>query len=209
MEKLSPARWPRWLLLVLGILLGVLVLLTIRLATYKPEHVHYHANFAVYLNGQRFPFKAAQYYQEVAICSSSHGITSPQQRAHMHDNVNDVVHVHDHAVTWGQFFNNFGWTIGPDLIETDNGTKYIADDTHKVHVLIDGQDYTDLTSVANIVIKDRSKLLLSYGDQDEQSLQKEFKTIASTAQKHDESKDPASCSGQEAVPFNERLHHLF
>src|SRR4051794_34250581 len=98
-------------LLVTGAILGALVLLGIRFFSYSPEHVHYHANFAVYLNGAREEFKGSQYYQEVNVCSADGNISLPQQRTHMHENINSVIHVHDHAVTWGQFFNNLGWSV--------------------------------------------------------------------------------------------------
>lgn len=67
----------RWFLFVAGIVLGALALLVIRFFTYSPPQVHYHANFAVYINGQREQFKGPQYYQEVAVCSSTNDITLP------------------------------------------------------------------------------------------------------------------------------------
>lgn len=198
-----------WLMFAIGITLGVLVILAIRFFTYKPVQVHYHANFAVYINGQRQEFKGPQYYQEVAICSSTNDITLPQQRAHMHDNVNSVIHVHDHAVTWGQFFENLGWYVGPNFIQTDNGTMYTENDSSKLHILINGQDYTDLTPITNMVIKDQSRLLVSFGEISDSMLQKEYKSVPSTAAHYDATKDPASCSGSEKVTTKDRLHHLF
>ncbi len=198
-----------WLVFVCGLLLGAVILLAIRFFTYKPVQVHYHANFAVYLNGQREEFKGPQFYQEVAICSTTNAITIPQQRAHMHDNINSVVHVHDHAVTWGQFFENLGWYVGPNFIETDSGTMYVENGNDKLHVLINGQDYTDLSPITNMVIKDKSRLLVSFGDIDDATLQKEYATVPSTAARYDSTKDPASCSGSETVTTKDRLHHLF
>jgi hypothetical protein len=199
---------PKWLIFTVALLLGALVILALRFAMYQPEHVHYHANFAVYINGAREEFKGARYYQEVAVCSATNGIAIPEQRAHMHDNVNSVVHVHDHAVTWGQFFENLGWVVGPDFIETDSGAKYIASDSSKLHVLINGQDYTDLTPITNMVIKDQSRLLLSFGNIDVATLQAEDKTVPSTAAHDDSTNDPASCSGHDSVTVGDRLHHL-
>lgn len=209
MAKSSIAGMPKWVILLIGIVLGALIVLTIRFATYAPEGTHYHANFAVYLNGQRETFKNPKYYQEVAICSAENGITLPEQRAHMHDNVNSVVHVHDHAVTWGQFFENLGWTVGPDYIITDSGQTYTATDTSKLHIIINGQDYTDLTPITNMVIKDQSRLLVSFGDISDQTLQQEYKSIPASAKHYDETKDPASCSAGENVTFKQRLQHLF
>jgi hypothetical protein len=205
-----PVWKARAVLFGLGAILGILVLLSIRFITYHHEGtVHFHANFAVYLNGQREAFKGPQYYQEVTVCSAEHGITIPQQRAHMHGNINSVIHVHDHAVTWGQFFENLGWYVGPDFIVTDSGTTYAANGTSKLHVIINDQDYTDLTPITNTLIKDRDRLLLSFGDVNDATLQQEFKTIPNTAKHYDDTKDPSSCSGDEAPTTSDRLHHLF
>lgn len=209
MEKFKTIIKSGWFMLISGVILGALIILGIRFFTYKPDQVHYHANFAVYINGEREQFKGSQYYQEVAICNSTTGIALPQQRAHMHDNINDAIHVHDHAVTWGQFFENLGWYVGPDFIQKDDGTRYLADGDNKLHVVINGQDYTDLQAITNTVIKDRDRLLLSFGGVNQKTLDKEFSSVPSTAKRYDESKDPASCAGSEKITFKDRLQHLF
>jgi len=197
-----------WVVGAVSLVLGALIILGIRFFTYKPDQVHYHANFAVYLNGVREQFKGPQYYQEVAICSSTNGITIPQQRAHMHDGINSVIHVHDHAVTWGQFFENLGWYVGPDFIETDNGTMYRTDDTNKLNIILNGQDYTGLTPITDMVIKDKARLLVSFGNIDNSTLQKEYKSVPATAAHYDAAKDPASCAGTEKVTAKDRFKHL-
>lgn len=198
-----------WFVLITGIFIGALVVLAIRLVTYKPTQVHYHANFALYINGQREEFKGAQYYQEVAVCSTTTDIATPLERAHMHNNVNSVLHVHDHAVTWGQFFENLGWYVGPDFIEAADGHLYEANGSAQLHIVLDGQDYTGLTPITNTVIKDQSRLLVSFGDIDSSTLQQEYRNVPTTAKHYDETKDPASCAGSEKITVNDRLHHLF
>lgn len=199
----------KWVMFGLGLTVGVLALLVIRFATYSPIQVHYHANFAVYINGQREEFKDKSYYQEVAVCSSTNNISRPEERAHMHENINSVVHVHDHATTWGQFFENLGWVVGPDFIQTADGTLYKAHDAVKLNIIINGQDYTDLQSITNLVIKDDAQLLVSYGELSSAQLATEFKTVATTANHYDHNKDPASCSGSQKITTKDRLHHLF
>lgn len=195
-------------LFIYGLLLGMLVILGIRFFTYHPAHTHYHANFQVYINGQREMFKAPSYYEDVAACSAYENIT-PAERAHMHGSVNDVVHVHDHAVTWGQFFENLGWYIGDDFIKTKDGTLYVADGSSKLHIILNGQDYTDLTPITNTQIGDQDKLLVSFGDISDSTLKTEYNGITNNAKKSDETKDPASCSGDIAPTTSERLKHLF
>jgi hypothetical protein len=81
--------------------------------------------------------------------------------------------------------------------------------TNQLHILLNGQDYTGLTPITNTVIKDRDRLLVSFGDIDNTTLQQEYKTVPSTAKHYDETKDPASCAGSEKITPSVRLHHLF
>lgn len=195
--------------LVAGILLGVFIILGIRFATYKMSHVHYHANFAVYIDGQREQFKDSTYYEDVIACAPTGDNIDPAERAHMHENINNVVHVHDHAVTWGQFFTNLGWYIGDDFVKTRT-TLYAANGDNQLHIVLNGQDYTGLTPIANMVIKDKDALLVSFGNINNDTLQKEYKAVPHTARSYDMGKDPASCNaGGSTMTIGDRFKHLF
>jgi hypothetical protein len=189
-----------------GLLVGALVILGIRFATYHPAHTHYHANFSVFINGQREEFASPFYYEEsgAGACTADEAMT-PAERTHMHDNENDIVHVHDTAVTWGQFFQNLGWTVNDTLIQARDKV-YLADATHKITFLIDGQPYQN---VANEVIKDQSRLLVDYGDTSQATLDKEMSSVAHTAIEEDKGTDPAACQSNAAPTLSDRLHHLF
>ncbi len=191
------------------LLLGAAVILGIRFVMYKPpEEVHYHANFALYINGQREAFKGDANYSETEMCAANTAM-SPEERAHMHDHVNNVVHVEDHAVTWGQFFANLRFTIGPDMVEVPDGTVYAENGSAKLHVILNGQDLTGLSNISNTVVKDQDRLLISYGDETDAELQHQYTAIPATAHKYDTAPDPKSCSGAKAVTQRDRLRHLF
>jgi hypothetical protein len=197
----------KWALLLYGLLLGMLVILGIRFFTYNPHMVHYHANFAVYLNGQQELFKEPSYYEEVNICNMK-GTLTPQARTHMHDEEAGVIHVHDQAVTWGQFFENLGWEVGPDFIHVRD-KLHVADDTNKLNILLNGQNLTGLTSITDQVIQDRDRLLVSFGPADQPTLDKEYKTVPNNAAEVDKKNDPSTCAGADTVTIRDRLDHLF
>jgi hypothetical protein len=209
MEKLIAFLKKPLVLFVIGLVLGSLVILGIRFATYSPKHTHYHANFAVYVNGEREEFKNPLYYQEVTACQTGDAPILPEQRAHMHDNVNSAVHVHDDGVTWGDFFTNLGWYVGPDFIRTRDGTMYETNGDSKLHIMLNGTDLTGGAAISRQVIGDEDKLLVSFGNISDADLQKEYKTVPATAHKLDVSKDPASCGGSEHLTVQDRLDHLF
>jgi hypothetical protein len=188
-----------------GVIAGLILLVGWRFFSYRPQYVHYHANFAVYINGQREQFTEPTYYEELAGCSLNQ-TNDPKERAHMHDNENDLVHVHAAAVTWEDFFANIGWSIGPDFIHTRT-QLLVADDQHPVIYILNGQKVND---IADRVIGDQDRLLVSYGTADEQQLTNEFNGVASTAAAEDASPDPASCGGSSAQPtWQDRLQHVF
>lgn len=193
-------------LMAVGVVLGAAAILGIRLATYQPpEETHYHANFAVYINGKREAFADPVYYADIEDSCTVKQVMTPHERAHMHDNVSDVVHVEDEAVTWGQFFQNLGWVVDPKVIRTPDAT-YLATDKASVSFVLNGEA---VPNVVNRVIGDRDKLLVDYGVTAPQTLQQEYSTIASTAGHYDTTQDPESCSGHKEATFQDRLHHLF
>lgn len=199
----------KWILFGAGLVLGALIVLAIRFATYSVHSTHYHANFAVYINGQQEEFKGPQYYEEVAACTAN-GPIQPAQRAHMHDNINSVIHVHDDGVTWQQFFNNIGWTLGPNFIQDSNQNLFVEKGNDKLNIVLNGQNLTDITPIANQTIRDEDRLLISYGDIGKAELQKEYQSVPATAHHYDITPDPASCAGQlNKVTVGDRFKNLF
>ena len=190
--------------LLVGFVLGLLVFGLVRFATYSPEHTHYHANFAVYVNGERQQFDGLQYYEDVAVCSAYEEM-KPKERVHMHNQVNDSVHVHDEGVTWGAYFQNLGWAIDGDFIKTDSALL-VENDDNDVTFILNGQDQPDIT---NMLIGNEDRLLISYGKYDADTAKAQFDTIKATAAKHNQTQDPASCSGSQAPTMKDRFRHIF
>lgn len=189
-----------------GVVIGASALLGVRYFTYNPGQVHYHANFDIYINGQREAFANPMYYEEEGggSCTLETEMT-PGERAHMHDNIGDVVHVEDHAVTWGNFFQNLHWTVNDKLVQTPDKV-YLADDTNKITFLINGREVQDISSET---IHDKDRLLVDFGSASQADLQKEYKAVPATAAKYDEGKDPAGCMGNATPGFRERMRHMF
>jgi hypothetical protein len=188
-----------------GVLVGALAILGIRFITYSPEQTHYHANFAVYINGQRELFKSPMYYEEVSGSCALGKDVKPAQRVHLHDEVADVVHVHDHAVTWGDLFMNLDWAVGKGFIRTP-GHIYQADSTQRLTFVVNGQP---VDNIATTVINDEDRLLVDFGSTSEKQLTDEFNRVAKTAHQYDIGKDPAACLGNAKPTASDRLKHLF
>jgi hypothetical protein len=90
-------------------LLGVAGVVVLRMKADAP--VHYHAGFTVYVNGIRQEYSAPQ-YMHAEPCPVGTATPPPgdpqEEKAHLHDGVGDVVHVHRTGATWGDLFKNIG-----------------------------------------------------------------------------------------------------
>ena len=60
-----------------------------------------------------------------------------------------------------------------------------------------------------MVINDQDKLLISFGDEADATLQQQYKAIPSTAHRYDVTKDPSTCSGHDDTTMRQRMKHLF
>ncbi len=95
----------------------ILMILTAGLAwryrqSSQDHHVHIHAGFQVYVDGQKQDYSDFKYMHVRPCGGDDHANLSAaeeqQEKAHLHDSVGDVVHVHAAGATWGDLFQNLG-----------------------------------------------------------------------------------------------------
>jgi hypothetical protein len=187
---------------MIGLLAGVFWLIAMRFFLVKVPETHYHANIAVYIDGVREEFKDFTYYEEIAACSTEYA-DNPKGRTHLHEQVNDVIHVHDQRVTYGNFFQNIGWNVGPSLIASRT-TVYQTGNGKLVKFVLNG---TEVSNIMNIVIGSNDRLLVSFGDSTTDFVT-QFESVSESATEVNGKQDPASCSGlngAKSASFKERL----
>lgn len=95
-----------------------------------PKKVHYHAGLILFVNDKKQDFSNFK-YMNVRPCTLHAGgedVDSDQDiqidKAHLHDNVGDVVHVEREGGTWGDFFKNIKYDISyKDALAYLNGKE--------------------------------------------------------------------------------------
>jgi hypothetical protein len=185
---------------LVAFLLGILWVVAIRFVTLDKKEVHYHANFAVFINGDRVPFDNFTFYEEIAACGGN-GIDSPKIRAHMHDQINHVVHIHDNGVTWGNFFENIGFANGDNVFKTREEV-FVEDKDTGITFILNNQE---VDTTANRTIGDEDVLLVSIGDNSEEELKQQYDQIEQDADVYNQNDDPSACSGGKPLTLVERL----
>lgn len=191
----------RLLWLTAGIVTGALSFVVYRALSAKNPNVHYHANFALYINGKQDIFNGPGYYEEVTACMNNNH-TDVRSRAHMHNNANHAIHIHASPVTWGDFFANIGYVLGDNLI-SDGQASYVDGQEEKhLKFILNGHK---VSAIANQVIKSEDVLLIDYGTDDDQTQMQHFDAVPKDAHKLNIGKDPSTCSGGHDYGFTARL----
>lgn len=186
----------------LGFIIAFLLVFTARTVFLEDQTVHYHANFALYINEKQDKFGDPLFYDEVQSCSSE-DLNNPKHRVHLHGNESHVVHTHDNGVTWGHFFANLGYGLTNDSITTKDGTFVDGRDGKKLTFFLNRQP---VQSIANTVIKSEDTLLVDYGNENE--IDAKFSRISQDSGQYNTRQDPASCSGNELSADDRMLRVL-
>lgn len=95
-------------LIVFIILLGVSVFSW--KSSQKKEHVHNHAGFKVFVDGQLQDLSDIK-YMNLTPCGDVHDGDDQAEKAHLHDQVGTVVHMHRDGAKWKDLFQNIEYPI--------------------------------------------------------------------------------------------------
>jgi hypothetical protein len=201
LKKISSIPSKLWLTLGVGFLLGVFSLVAIRFITYETDNVHYHANFSMFVNGEKDEFESFTFYEEVQACVAD-GADNPRSRVHMHDRQNSVVHVHSSGATWGHFFANLGYVLGDELIKTDDGIFVDSEEDKELTFILNGESVPE---IANRIIENEDRLLINYGSEQSDEIEKRFDAVPSDAGEYNQRHDPSGCAGDSKLTFGQRL----
>jgi hypothetical protein len=194
---------------ILPFLAGAVALGVVRFILAPLNHTtHYHANWAIFVDGERLDLSGDRYMEEIGACTASYEGILPQQRVHLHENNADVVHVHHDGATWGALMANLDMALGEDFLHTATGERYRpGSDTSLVFVL----NGLPVPAAHNRVIGSGDRLLISVTTGTAQEvLEAEFPLVADNAEAYNAEMDPSSCTGGHGeLPLLTRLRLAF
>ena len=152
---------------------GLITLVGIKsLVQNKPvAEFHEHADFALFINGQKMDF-AKDKYMSTKPCTISliDGFVDAAQAhaedggvaddVHLHDLDGGVIHVHREGVTFADFFSSLHMSFSDTSFSDDVGHVYDNSDKNVWRFFVNG---VEVTTLANRVIRDLDQVLITYG----------------------------------------------
>ena len=152
---------------------------------------HYHANFAVFVEGKQLDFSKDEYMEDVAACKLSNNVL-PNERVHLHENDGDSVHIHAAGVAWNHFFENIGFVFEDTFLYSEKDWLKTFTAPEKAHFVLNGEI---IKNPNNSLIHSEDSLLIYYGSISDEEVIKLFKTLPKDASEYNTKYDPASCGG--------------
>lgn len=134
------------------------------------QEVHWHADFALYIDGERYNFDQERFYSTAEEKLS--------ENVHLHRPWHVVVHVHRESTTWREFFDSLGFELTDECITLPEGERFCTSGTKQLSFILNG---VKVDTLAFEDITDIDRVLISYGDESDEELMQRFAEVTDEA----------------------------
>lgn len=128
---------------------------------------HLHADVKVYINGKAIDFSQRKYQLAARFM-------------HFEDGIGDIIHTHATGLTLGHLFKSLGMDFNSNCLILE-GQAYCNSDGKILKFYVNGQPAIEFD---NKVIKDLDKYLISYGNENEEEMQKQLSSVTNLAPRY-------------------------
>src|SRR3989344_1162870 len=132
--------------------------------------LHYHTDFALYINGERYDFAQERYMSKEDKSLSNF--------AHFHDRNGNLIHKHASGVTLGFFLETLDIKLNDTCLVLDDGASYCNEGNEELKMYVNGR-YND--EFAKYDFHDEDRILLSYGDESKQEIEEQLQSVTDEA----------------------------
>lgn len=140
----------------------------------NPDPNHTHADFAVYLEGEKLDFSAAKYMSGLSTDETTHDEEGEHLHKyfHLHDGIGHVIHQHKPDLPVGEFFSSLGFTMTQNCLTLDTKVMVCPDastgsaqEGKRWQMFVNGEE---TPFDPGFMFKDGDKILLTYGSPSEE-----------------------------------------
>lgn len=192
--------------IIVGLLVFIVLFVIVKTLQIPEYPVHYHANFAVFINGKQKNFALPEYMNIEPCTDEHHEEKDPKKLVHLHDQIGNVVHVHAENIPWSALFSYLHLDTNPPVSATQSSIQTTT-------YYLNGNKVDN--SVLNQTIEKNARLLVHIGSPssvltvaDNEELKVEQLAVGDNALDFD-TKSSESCTGTEKRGLLDRLRIAF
>ena len=134
------------------------------------QAVHWHADFALYIRGERYDFG-----QERFVSDEEDELS---ENVHIHGARVSVVHVHREGTTWREFFDSLGFELTDQCLTTPEGEQFCDSEAERLSFVLNG---VKLDALAFQDVTDIDRALISFGSESDGELMQQYAQVSDEA----------------------------
>lgn len=134
------------------------------------QETHDHADFAVYVRGQRLDFNRPEFL-------STEG-KDLSKNVHIHAPRTNVVHIHREQTTWDEFLTSLGMAVDDTCLTLGGGEKLCSAGTETLKFFVNG---VRIDSLMFQDLADLDRVLISFGAEDDATVRKQIDSVTDEA----------------------------
>lgn len=142
---------------------------------------HIHADWKVYINSKVLDFSDKSHMERMRSNQPVSSFIHVDSGTTLPEKTSDVLHMHATGVPLWIFFKSVGIDFNKDCITLENKENYCNEDNKKLKLFVNGKENNEFE---NYVFEDLDKILISYGDESEEEIQKQLNSITDFAKLH-------------------------
>ncbi|MEM4255358.1 MAG: hypothetical protein QXR53_03445 [Candidatus Norongarragalinales archaeon] len=166
-------------------LLAYQAFLSPKAASPSTREYHAHADFAVFVNGQKLDFAKEEFMHKETCGKPGEeeppiDLNTPEgmaEAAHLHDLNGNVAHFHHENATLAMFFKGLDFGLTGECFETREA-RYCNTDFKKIKVFANGMQIAD---IEKYVPSDLDKILVTYGEESASEIRAENEQLTNQA----------------------------
>lgn len=136
-------------------------------AAENPDPNHTHADFAMYVHGEKIDFSDNAYMSGLSTDDNTHDEEHEyhHEHLHLHDGVGHVIHRHKPGLSLSEFFASIGFELTYDCVVMAENGLVCNDEGIEWKMVMNGEP---TAWSPDYVFEDLDQILMSYGATDEQ-----------------------------------------
>ena len=142
---------------------------------------HIHANWKIYIDGNLLDLSDKSHMERMRSNLPVSSFIHVDSDAPAPEKTGDVLHMHAEGVPLWIFFNSIGMDFNKDCITLENKEKFCKDSNKKLKFFVNGKESNEFE---NYMFNDLDKILISYGNENEEEIRTQLNSITDFAKIH-------------------------